>query len=101
MITGKIVSCSIPQVKAGAQIKMAITYSCNNPQGSAIDPWKFYIVAKDDVGNQKLVKTADVRADYFKDSDSLNLWVMPSKAINLEVRIYGHNELESWNWNWW
>lgn len=101
MITGKIVSCSIPQVKAGVTIKMDISYSCNNPQGSFLDPWKFYIVAKDDAGNRKLVKTADVRGDYFKDSDSLNLWVMPSKAINLEVRIYGHNELVSWNWNWW
>ena len=100
-ITGSITSLNIPQVKAGQQIVMNISYDCRNPDGSWFDPWKFYLVAKDSLGNKKLVKTADVRADYFKDSDSLNLWSMPSQNITIEIRMYGHNELESWNWNWW
>ena len=100
-ITGQITSLSVPQVKAGAYIDIVIAYNAYNPNGSFWNPWKIFIVAKDNLGHKDMAKDADVRDDEFSDSDSLRLFQMPSQSIQLEIRLYGHDELVSWNWDWW
>lgn len=100
-ITGKITSLTVPQVKADAYIDIIITYNATNPNGSWTNWWKIFLVARDSLGNQELVKDADVKAGSFSDSGSWRLWKMPSKAITLWIKLYGHDEIVPWNWAWW
>ena len=101
VITGAITSLNVTPVKAGAYIDISIAYNAYNPNGSFLNPWKIFIVAKDSAGNKELVKDANVLSDRFSDSGSWRLWQMPAKEITLEVRLYGHDEVVPWNWAWW
>lgn len=100
-ITGGIISLSVPQVKAGEYIDITMAYNGYNPNGSFWNPWKIFVVAKDSLGNRELVKDVDVRDDEFSDSGTWRLWKMPSSAMTLEIRLYGHDELVPWDWGWW
>jgi len=100
-ITGAITSLTVPQVKAGAYIDIDIAYNAYNPNGSFLNWWKIFIVARDSKGNKELVKDANVASDRFVDSGSWRLWKMPSVSIGLEIRLFGHDEIVPWDWAWW
>lgn len=101
MITGEITKLIVKPAKPGEYIDIELAYAAYNPEGSFFDWWKIFIIAKDSLGNKEMVKDADVKSDNFNDSGEWRLWKMPSKEITLEVRLYGHNELEPWDWSWW
>lgn len=100
-ITGTITSLVVPQVRATAYIDINISYNAYNPNGSFWNWWKIFIVAKDSLGNKEEVKAATVSSDRFSDSGSWRLWKMPSQPIQLEIRLYGHDEVLPWDWSWW
>lgn len=101
MISGKITSFKIPQVKAGEYLDVTLEYNAFNPNGSFFNPWKIFVVAKDSIGNKEMVKDADVRSDKFTDSGTWRLWKMPNSTITVEVRLFGHDEIVPWDWRWW
>ena len=101
MISGKITSFTVEQVKPGEYINIKMAYDATNPNGSFWNPWKIFVVAKDSAGNRELVKDADVKSDKFTDSGTWRLWKMPAQTITLEVRLYGHDEIVPWDWRWW
>ena len=100
-ITGSITSLNVPQVAAGAYIDITLAYNAYNPNGSFVNSWKVFVVAKDSLGHKEMVKDVDVKSDNFTDSGSWRLWQMPSSAIHLEIRLYGHDEIVPWDWSWW
>lgn len=101
LITGGITSLTVPQVKAGAYIDITIAYNAYNPNGSFWNPWKIFLVAKDSLGNKELVKDATIYSNKFSDSGTWRLWKMPSQNISLVIRLFGHDEVKSWDWAWW
>lgn len=102
VIYGSIKSLIVPPRQPGEYIDIEISYEATNPKGaSVLDPWKIFLVAKDDAGNKEMVKDADVVTGTFSETDSLRLWKMPNVPINLEVRLYAHQEIVPWDWSWW
>jgi len=102
VITGSISSLTVDPRQPGEYIDIKIAYSASNPKGgSFLDPWKIFIVAKDNAGNKKMVKDANVTNPTFQDSGTWRLWQMPNTPISLEVRLYAHQEVVPWNWDWW
>ena len=108
-IYGTISVLTVPPVKAGAYIDIDITYYVVNPNGSFWNPWKVFIVAKDSMGKKEMVKDVTVKDDEYPagalsgnlQRDTLRLWQMPNQAITLQIRLYAHDEVVSWNWVWW
>lgn len=105
VITGSISSITIAPRQPGEYIDMVISYSASNPKGgSTLDPWRLFIISKDNLGNKDVhtVGALDRITDPSIDAtETLKLWQMPNEPISLEVRLYAHQELKSWNWDWW
>ena len=97
-ITGSISALEAAQVSPESYIDIDLAYSAFNPNEGR---WKIFVVAQDSKGNKELVKDADVQGPDFEDEGSWRLWKMPAETINLEVRLYAHDEIVAWTWAWW
>lgn len=102
MITGDIYKLEVRESIPGKGIAIAVWYKGDNTAGSFINPWKVFIVCKDNLGNKALAKDVVIRSAGFSDSFTQRLWTMPNRTITLEVRLYAHEDsLKGWDWSWW
>ena len=101
-ITGNIITVEVPRVPAGQPIKVTTECTAHNPDGSFINAWALFIVAKDNAGHRQMLKHYTIHSSIANcPSDTWVLWNMPNTTITLEVRLYGHDETLDWDWNWW
>lgn len=95
-ITGGITKAEIKEVKTGEYLDLDVAFNGSNPGANY---WKLFLVAMDSVGNKELVQATRVIGSSFTKTDKYRLWKMPSQGVNVEIRLYGHDEA-GYRWNW-